>query len=38
MGLEGRISATGNVEFTGPYSPNEIGIGKQKKDPASVVQ
>jgi type 1 glutamine amidotransferase len=38
MGLEGRISASSNVEFTGPYSPNEIGIGKQKKDQGSGAQ
>jgi type 1 glutamine amidotransferase len=32
LGLEGKISATGNVALAAPYAPNDIGIGLQKKD------
>ncbi len=31
-GLEKRISVNSSVELPGPYNPNPIGIGKQKKD------
>ncbi len=30
-GLESRISAKSSVDFAGPYDPNPIGIGKQKR-------
>lgn len=31
-GLENEIEPGSSVEFTAPYRPNEIGVGKQKKD------
>ncbi|MCX6634004.1 MAG: hypothetical protein NT090_02760 [Acidobacteria bacterium] len=30
-GMEDRISAKSSVDFAGPYDPNPIGIGKQKR-------
>jgi len=30
-GMESRISAKSRVDFAGPYDPNPIGIGKQKR-------
>jgi type 1 glutamine amidotransferase len=32
LGLEDRISTASSVELAGPYEPNQIGIGKQKKE------
>jgi type 1 glutamine amidotransferase len=31
LGMEDKIPAASSVELTGPYEPNPIGIGKQKK-------
>jgi len=31
LGMEKRISAKSSVEFTGPYSPNPIGMGKHRR-------
>lgn len=31
LGMERRIPAHSNVEFAGPYDPNPIGFGKQKR-------
>ncbi len=32
MGLEHKIRANSNVDLVGPYDPNPIGLGKQKKE------